>query len=294
MHNMLAGATGIDFVLLVVAADDGVMPQTREHLAIMDLLGLSRHGLVALNKCDLAGARISARQRRRDVRACWPALAWQGADIVPVSAVTGDGHRTLAQRVSTPLAAPTATRAAEGALPPRRRPLVHARGRSARSVTGTVLSGVGVASATASSSAPRAWRPASARINAQNRPVERGEAGQRCALVLSGPHISKEAMRRGDVVLDPGAACARPPRIDASLRVLPSEPRPIGQWLPVRVHHAAADVPAPRGACCATSRSRPGETEYVQLVLERRSRPRPATASSFATLRRAAPSAAAS
>ena len=52
VHNMLAGATGIDFVVLVIAADDGVMPQTREHLAIIDLLGLKR-GVVALNKCDL-------------------------------------------------------------------------------------------------------------------------------------------------------------------------------------------------------------------------------------------------
>ncbi|NDC60347.1 MAG: selenocysteine-specific translation factor, partial [Alphaproteobacteria bacterium] len=54
VHTMLAGATGIDVVLLVVAADDGVMPQTREHLAIMDLLGLSR-GVVALNKADRVG-----------------------------------------------------------------------------------------------------------------------------------------------------------------------------------------------------------------------------------------------
>ena len=57
VHNMLAGATGIDFVLLVVAADDGVMPQTREHLAIVDLLGIER-GIVALTKIDL-------RRRRR-------------------------------------------------------------------------------------------------------------------------------------------------------------------------------------------------------------------------------------
>ncbi len=55
MHTMLAGATGIDFVLLVVAADDGAMPQTREHLAIIDLLGLNR-GVIALTKCDLVDA----------------------------------------------------------------------------------------------------------------------------------------------------------------------------------------------------------------------------------------------
>src|SRR5262245_46798067 len=55
VHHMLAGATGIDFVLLVVAADDGVMPQTREHMAIVNLLGI-RHGVVALTKCDLVSA----------------------------------------------------------------------------------------------------------------------------------------------------------------------------------------------------------------------------------------------
>jgi selenocysteine-specific elongation factor len=75
VHNMLAGATGIDFVILVVAADDGVMPQTREHLAIMDLLGL-RHGVVALNKCDLA-ARTGGRPPLRASRPCWPAPAWK-------------------------------------------------------------------------------------------------------------------------------------------------------------------------------------------------------------------------
>ena len=104
-------------------------------------------------------------------------------------------------------------------------------------------------------------------INAQNRPVERGEAGQRCALVLSGPGISKEAVRRGDVVLD-AALHAPTSRIDASLRVLASEPKPIGQWFPVKVHHAAAEVPG-RIVVLRDTAIAPGETEYVQLVLER-------------------------
>ena len=104
-------------------------------------------------------------------------------------------------------------------------------------------------------------------INAQNRPVEQGEAGQRCALVLSGPQISKDAVRRGDVVLDP-ALHAPTARIDASLRVLPSEPRPIGQWFPVKVHHAAAEVPG-RVVVLRDAPIAPGETDYVQLVLER-------------------------
>ena len=104
-------------------------------------------------------------------------------------------------------------------------------------------------------------------IHAQNRPVEQGEAGQRCALVLSGPQISKDAVRRGDVVLDP-ALHAPTARIDASLRVLPSEPRPIGQWFPVKVHHAAAEVPG-RMVVLRDRPIAPGETDYVQLVLER-------------------------
>ncbi|HEY7551760.1 MAG TPA: selenocysteine-specific translation elongation factor, partial [Hyphomicrobiaceae bacterium] len=89
VHNMLAGATGIDFVLLVVAADDGVMPQTREHVAIMDLLGLTR-GVVALNKCDLAGAERRA-AAIAGIEAVLASTGLAGAPIVPVSAVTGEG-----------------------------------------------------------------------------------------------------------------------------------------------------------------------------------------------------------
>ncbi len=76
VHNMLAGATGIDFVLLVVAADDGVMPQTREHLAIVDLLGIKR-GIVALTKADLVDAarRARGRSRHRAARSSGTALA---------------------------------------------------------------------------------------------------------------------------------------------------------------------------------------------------------------------------
>ncbi|MBK9364660.1 MAG: 50S ribosome-binding GTPase [Rubrivivax sp.] len=76
VRNMLAGATGIDHVLLVVAADDGPMPQTREHLAIVDLLGL-RQGVVALTKCDLVTPGAACRRRGRGCAHCWPAAAWR-------------------------------------------------------------------------------------------------------------------------------------------------------------------------------------------------------------------------
>src|SRR6185503_5118039 len=158
---------------------------------------------------------------------------------VPVSAVTGVGLDRLSQHLDAALAVTT--------VRPRSGRFRLAIDRSftlaglGTAVTGTVLSGsIGLEDRVTVS--PSGLEARIRSINAQNRPVERGEAGQRCALVLSGPQISKDAVRRGDVVLDP-ALHAPAARIDASLRVLPSEPRPIGQWFPVKVHHAAVEVP---------------------------------------------------
>lgn len=93
VHNMLAGATGIDFVMLVIAADDGVMPQTREHLAIMDLLRLE-HGIVALSKCDLVGEDRLA-EVESEIAGVLSGTGLAGSEIVPVSAVTGSGLDVL-------------------------------------------------------------------------------------------------------------------------------------------------------------------------------------------------------
>src|SRR5262245_21276992 len=105
VHNMLAGATGIDFVILVVAADDGVMPQTREHLAIMDLLGL-QHGVVALSKCDLVdGERLATITGQ--VQSVLAGTGLEGSDIIPVSALTGDGLDRLTSRLDAAAERPT-------------------------------------------------------------------------------------------------------------------------------------------------------------------------------------------
>ena len=260
VHNMLAGATGIDFVLLVVAADDGVMPQTREHLAIIDLLGL-RHGVVALSKCDLVTTdRLAA--VTGGIHAILAGTGLEGAAVVPVSAVTGAGLAELTSHLDAAAMRTTAR--------PRTGLFRLAVDRSftlaglGTTVTGTVLSGsVRVDDRVVVSPSGLEARVRS--INAQNSPVARGEAGQRCALVLSGSQISKDAVRRGDVVLDPDLH-APTTRIDASLRVLRSETRPIGQWFPVKVHHAAAEVPG-RIVVLRDKPIDPGETEYVQLVL---------------------------
>ena len=239
VHNMLAGATGIDFVILVIAANDGIMPQTREHLAIIDLLGLER-GIVALNKCDLAdGERIASVSS--EIEALLKDTSLRGAEIVPVSAVTGEGLARLAACIDAAAEAPAARPSGGRFRLAVDRSFTLAGQGSA--VTGTVLSGaVCVGDRVIVSPAGLEARVRS--IHAQNRPVERGEAGQRCALVLSGPRIAKDALHRGDTVLDPHLH-APAARIDARLRVLPSEPKPLGHWFPVKVHHAASEVPAP-------------------------------------------------
>ena len=104
-------------------------------------------------------------------------------------------------------------------------------------------------------------------LHAQNRDSETARAGDRCALDLSGPEVAKEAMRRGDVALDPELH-APTDRIDVLLRVLPSEPKPIGQWFPVRLHHAAAEVGA-RITPLGDGPIAPGAEAEAQLVLDR-------------------------
>ncbi len=262
VHNMLAGAGGIDFVLLVVAADDGVMPQTREHLAIVDLLGVDR-GIVALTKIDLVST-----ERRDSVAAeitkSLEGTGLAGSQIVPVSSISGEGIDTLRALLFT-AAQLLARRATKG-----RFRLAVDRSFTLTGVgtvvTGTVLSGaVSVGDRVKVSPSGIVARVRS--IHAQNRPADHGRAGERCALNLAGEGIAKDAVRRGDVVLDPELH-APTDRIDASLRVLRSELKPITQWMPARLHHAAAEVGA-RLALLSDGAIIPGEEARVQLVLDR-------------------------
>ena len=262
VHNMLAGATGIDCVLLVVAADDGVMPQTREHLAILNLLGLSK-GVVALTKIDLVD-----HERLETVRAGiateLSVTGLAGAEILGVSSQTGEGIAALAARLDE-LSIAVATRAADGRfrLAVDRSFTLPGIGTV---VTGTALSGeIAVGDAVVVSPAGLAARVRS--LHVQNRVARMGRAGERCALALVGPSIEKDAVRRGDVVLVPSLN-APTARIDARLSVLRTEPRPIGQWMPVRLHHGAADLSA-RLVVLRDRAIAPGETELVQLVLDR-------------------------
>ena len=261
IHNMLAGATGIDFALLVIAADDGVMPQTREHLAIIDLLGIS-NGIVAINKADLVSAeRIDQLSDEIDVLLRGTSLA--GVPVASLSALSGDGIEDL-RKYLFDAARTVARRSNEG-----RFRLAVDRSftlpGSGTVVTGTVLSGaVQVGDRVAISPAGLTARVRS--IHAQNRATTRSIAGDRCALNLAGSGISKDAIARGDVVLDP-TLHAPADRIDARMRLLGSEEKPLTQWTPVHVHHAASDV-AGRIVLLGDRPISPGEDALVQIVLD--------------------------
>ncbi len=268
VHTMLAGTGGIDVALLVVAADDGIMPQTREHLAILDLLGVSR-GLVALTKADLVPPERLA-QVAREIEPLLRGTSLAGTQILPVSTASGEGVEAVRARLSDEAAGFTA-RSASGRfrLSVDRSFVLSGAGTV---VTGTVLSGsVRIGDAVTVAPAGLAARVRS--IHAQDRKAEAGVAGDRCALNLSGEAIERGAVRRGDMVLDP-VLHAPTDRIDASLHLLPSERRPVGQWFPVRLHHAAAEVAA--RIVLLGDPVEPGERAYVQLVLER-----PIAAASF-------------
>jgi selenocysteine-specific elongation factor len=261
IHNMLAGATGIDFVLFTVAADDGVMPQTVEHLSIIDLLGIPQ-GIVALTKADLA----EPPQREKiadDVRQLLAPTGLASADIVAVSTVTGEGVDALREYLMQAARA-HAARSAKGRfrLAVDRSFTLPGTGTV---VTGTVLSGT-VASGDRVVVSPPGLDARVRSIHAQNRPADRGVAGERCALNLAGENISKDSIARGNVVLAPELH-APADRIDARLKVLAREPKAVGQWMPVRLHHAAAEVGA-RIVLLGEAPIPPGGEGFVQLVLD--------------------------
>ncbi|MGC9216435.1 selenocysteine-specific translation elongation factor, partial [Acidithiobacillus sp.] len=262
IHNMLAGATGIDFVLVVVAADDGVMPQTREHVQILDLLGLDR-GAVVMTKVDrVAPGRID--EVAQEIRTLLAGTPLANCPLFPVSSVTGLGVAPLYQYLEG-LAERIGARQGPG----------HFRLAVDRCFT---LAGTGtVVTGTAYSGEVRvgdrlllspAGIPVRVRgMHVQNRRAELGRGGERCALNLAGVQVSKECIHRGDWIVAPSlhAPCQR---MDVRLRLLAGEVKPLHQGMPIHFHLGAADIMG-RVTLLEGDTMRPGQEILAQIALNR-------------------------
>jgi selenocysteine-specific elongation factor len=266
IHNMLAGATGIDFALLVVAADDGPMPQTREHLELLGLLGLDR-GAVALTKCDAVdAARVAA--ARGEIEALLAGTRLEGSPVFALSATTGEGVAALRAHLDA-TAATHPARSAEGRF---RLAIDRCFTLSGIGtvVTGTAFSGkVGAGDTVMVSPAGNGSHGGiKARIKSlhvQDRPATSGQAGDRCALALAGD-FEKADIARGMWLVD--AAAAGPlSRFQGELRV-PAAQAALKHWTPVHVHIGAADITG-RVALLDCTEVGAGGTALAEILLDR-------------------------
>jgi selenocysteine-specific elongation factor len=237
VRNMLAGVCAIDYALLVVAADDGVMPQTREHLNIVDLLGIS-HGLAVITKSDRADAARVA-EVEEEVRALTEGTSLEGVKTLAVSAAAGTGISELRD-----VLAQAARRHTREATSGRRLRFAVDRAFTVQGsgtvVTGTVFDG-SVKPGDRLVVSPAGHEVRVRAIQKHGTKDERAQAGERCALNLVGIELSQ--VHRGDWVLD-AHAHAPTSRIDVELQVLPGEAQPLAHWTPVHLHLGTRDVTA--------------------------------------------------
>jgi selenocysteine-specific elongation factor len=239
VRTMVAGASGVDMFLLCVAADDGVMPQTREHMAVLRGLGV-RDGVVAITKSDVAEPEPAAAEAAELV---------PGAPVVPVSAHrrTGLGE-LLAALEAVAARVPSRARADSGVR-------LHVdRSFTLRGigtiVTGTLWSGA-IGAGDRVAVLPRGIEARVRSVQVHDRPAERAAAGQRVALNLAGP--SWRELGRGDVVVGAGSTIEPTYRVEARLDA------PVERGTRVQVHHGTRDAPA---------RAYPREDGVTQLRLE--------------------------
>jgi selenocysteine-specific elongation factor len=260
IRNMLAGATAIDFVLLVVAADDGPMPQTREHLELLDLLGLTQ-GVVALTKIDAVSSE-RLEEARQEVAKLLAGTGLSGSPIFTVSSRTGEGVAVLRAHLEGAAAAFSRRRAGG------RFRLAIDRCFSLTGV-GTVVTGTTHAGAiqvgdTVTLSPPN-LKARVRGLHVQDRPAESGGAGERCALALKGD-FEKQDITRGMWLVHPALAMPLS-RFNGELRV-PAGPRPLTHMQTVHVHLGTEDILG-RVALLDCRKVDPGGSALVEILLER-------------------------
>jgi selenocysteine-specific elongation factor len=259
VKHMVAGATGIDMVLLVIAADEGVMPQTSEHLDICTLLGI-KTGIIALTKIDMVDPDwLSLVQD--DIREFMKTTFLADAPLIPVSAVTGQGLTELTAAIEE-MASRIGERRDSGLF---RIPVdrVFTMKGFGSVVTGTLVSGsVNVGDTV--EVLPRGIHAKVRGIQVHNEPQESAEAGQRTAINLQG--VDRAALERGDVVTHPGIFESSQ-RLDVRLEYLGGAGRVLKNRALTRFHTGTSEIMA-RVVLIDREELQPGQKVYAQLLLE--------------------------
>jgi len=259
VKNMLAGATGVDVALLVIAADEGVKPQTREHLAILDLLRIGR-GVVALTKADLVSP-----ERLRAVRAAVDELiassSLRGSPLVPVSSVTGEGVADLLQALDR-AASEAGARDEAGAarLPIDRVFSIEGIGTV---VTGTLWNGA-IRPGDALTILPSGRAVRVRQVEVHDQAVDLARAGQRTAVAIHG--VDREDVARGHWLTTPERFRATE-ILDVRVSLHPSAERPLATRARVRVHLGASETMG-RVVLFEGESLEPGRDALAQLRLE--------------------------
>lgn len=259
VKNMVAGAGGIDIVALVIAADEGVMPQTREHLDICQLLDI-RKGIVALTKTDLVDEEWCGLVKE-DIHDFLAGTFLEGCPIVPLSAVTGTGLPEFLSALEKIIAV-TEERVDPGFF---RLPIdrVFTMRGFGTVVTGTLLSGSAKVGDTIQIM-PRTIKAKIRGIQIHNEMAEEAVSGQRTAMNLQG--IDKETIQRGNVLSAPDTFESSV-RMDVLFQYLPTAGRKLKNRTPVRFHTGTSEIIA-RIILLDKNEVNPGETAYAQVMLE--------------------------
>jgi len=259
VKNMLAGVGGIDLALLVIAADEGVMPQTREHLAIIDLLQIKR-GVVALTKCDLVDEDW-LELVQEDIRQQLQGTVLANAPLYPVSAVTGMGLAQLLAGLDDLLAqTPPKRDIGRPRLPIDRAFTIGGFGTV---VTGTLVDGR-LTVGQEVEILPKGLKSRIRGLQTHKRKEEVAFPGSRVAVNLAGLAVTD--LSRGDVLTTPGWLTPTT-LLDARLRLLPDLTKPIAHNLQVSFHTGAAEVLG-RLRLLEGDTLAPGDSSWVQIELQ--------------------------
>ncbi|MFL7811433.1 MAG: selenocysteine-specific translation elongation factor, partial [Anaerolineae bacterium] len=260
IENMLAGVGGIDAALFVVAADEGVMPQTREHLAILDLLGVDK-GVVALTKTDIAESEEWIGLVAADVSETLEGTVLEDAPIIPVSARTGQGLDALTSALQEMLSQVEPRRdRGRPRLPVDRVFTISGFGTV---VTGTLADG-NFAVGQEVEVQPQGLKARVRGLQTHKEKVEQAVPGSRVAMNLTG--VSKAELARGNVITTPGWLRSTV-LADVQLRYLPAAPRPLRHNTQLKFFCGAAETLA-RVRLLGQDQLQPGETGWAQLRLK--------------------------